>query len=529
MKQKKWFSMLVSGILVLSILLSGCGQKEKDVAGNLGKGEIPKEISIFTNTQPSITGDMKDFNDVLGFQMFEEATGCHINWQLPPSSGYAEKFNLMIASGNYTDVIIYEWGTQNTKEFADSGVILPLSDLIEECMPNFNKWMDENPEYAKKIRNSDDGEIYYIPYIRADERLNIFLGPQIRTDWLEKLNLEIPTNAEELYNVLKAFKTQDPNGNGKADEIPMSGVSAHHTMGVGALLWMFDTVDDFYVDGKTVKFGALEPEFKEGLAYIANLYKEGLIDPDYILQDRTKMDSKMTNNTVGFMYSYQPTKISNLMAEKDPTFKLEGIGHFKNKDGVRKNYLPNYAESVRAVGFAITSKNPDPRGTLKWLDWVYSEEGRMAMSFGREGDTYTMVNGEPKFTDKVLNNPDGLTSSEAFARYVATNSSDFPCLQDWRSYSQSLSPYGVAAINTWADGVDISGIMPKLILSQEDKVLASDIMSQVNTYVDEMIDKVIIGQESVENWDKVIETIKNLKVDEAVSIYQKAYDKYLAN
>ena len=513
--------------LTAMIFCAGCGDKSVGKV-NKGAGEIPKEISIFANSTPSLTGDMKDFNDVLGFQIMEEKTGCKINWILPPQTGYTEKFNLMIASGQYTDGIIYEWRNLNAKEFAEDGVIIPLKELIEENMPNFTKWCEENPELAKNISTEEDGEIYYIPFIRTDKKLNIFIGPLMRTDWLKELGLETPTNADELYNVLKAFKTQDPNKNGEQDEIPMSGVTANHTQGLCALLWMFDTADNFYVDGDKVKFGALEPEFKEGLSYIAKLYKEGLIDPDYILQDRTKMDSKMTNDKVGFMFSYQPTKISNLMAEKDPSFKLEGIPHLKSKGGTQKCYLENYADSIVASGFAISTSNPDPAGTLKWLDWIFSEEGKMTMNFGKEGDTYTMVDGYPTFTDKVLNNPGGYTVTEAFGRYSATFASQFPTLQDWRSYSQSLSPYGKAAIDTWAEGVDISGIMPKLGFSAEDQTLINDIMTPVNTYVDEMIDKVIIGQVSVDEWEKnVVSKIEKMRVREALEIHQKAYDKYL--
>ena len=523
---KRALGVMLAGIMLFT---AGCTNSTISKNNDKGAGEIPKELSVFISKVQTIGKDMTDFNDVLGFQMMEEATGCHVNWTLPPADGATEKFNLMIASGQYTDAIVYSWGssTVNAKEYAEDGVILPLSDMIDECMPNFKKWCDENPEFAKRIKARGDGEIYYIPFIRTDKKLNIFLGPQMRTDWLENLGLEEPTNAQELYEVLKAFKTQDPNGNGIADEIPMTGVSSHHSMGLCALLWMFNTADEFYVDGNTVKFGALTDEFKEGLGYIAKLYKEGLIDPDYILQDRTKMDGKMTNGTAGFMYSYQPTKISNLMAEKDPSFRLEGIKHFENSDGVRKCYLTNYADSVLSAGLAISSTNPDPKGTLKWLDWIYSEEGQMAMNFGREGDTYTMVDGEPKFTEKVLKNPDGLTVGEAFGRFSGVYStSDFPNLQDWRSYSQSLSPYGIAAIETWADGVDISGILPTLTFKDGEEELVKDVMIQVNTYVDEMIDKVIMGQESVEDWDKVVKAIKDMKVEEVVEIYQNAYDRY---
>lgn len=528
MNKKKLFKRMSAVTLaVIMTMLSGCSGKKEVNKGNVSK-EMPKEISIFAQSLPSLKEDMPDYNSMLGFQIMEEETGCHINWTIAPATGATEKFNLMIASGQYTDAIISQWETEQLKEFSDDGVILPLGDMIKENMPNFTKWCEENPDYYKQIinMNGGSGEIYYLPYIRADKRLNIFIGPQMRTDWLEKLNLEVPETADELYEVLKAFKERDPNGNGIADEIPMSGVSSEQTMGCCALLWMFDTMDDFYVDGDEVKFGALEPEFKEGLSYIAKLYKEKLLDPDYLVQDRAKMDGKITNNLVGFVYSFQPTKISTLMAEKDPSFKLEGIGHFKNSDGERMCYLPNYANSVLQTGLAISSSNPNPEGTLKWIDWVFGEEGRKAMNYGRKDDTYTEKDGEIKFTDKVLNNPDGLSVADAFARYSAACSSDFPNLQDWNAYSQNLSTYGNAAINTWSTDVNISGIMPVLTFEDGEKEIVSDIMNRVNTYVDENIDKVILGRVKIDEWDNVISAIKNMGVDKVLDIYQKAFERY---
>ena len=180
-------------VIALAMLpaFTGCGGKEKTV--NSGNGEAPKELSVFCVRCESLTDDMEDYNDVVPFQMMEEATGTHVNWTLPVNSGFQEKFNLMIASGDYTDAIIASWGGTgyNAAEYAKDGIIIPLKDLIDENMPNFKKYCEEHPEYVKEF-TSEDGEIYYIPYIRNDKRLNIYAGPLIRMDWLEKLKLSVP-------------------------------------------------------------------------------------------------------------------------------------------------------------------------------------------------------------------------------------------------------------------------------------------------------------------------------------------------
>ena len=522
-KKTRLTALLLATAMVCGLV--GCGSKGKK--GNSGSGEMPKELSIFCKRCESLTDDMEDYNDVVPFQMMEEATGTHVNWTLPVNSGFQEKFNLMIASGELTDAIIASWGGSdyNAAEYAKDGIIIPLKDLIDENMPNFKKFCEKHPEYVKEF-TGEDGEIYYIPYIRNDIKLNIYVGPLIRTDWLEKLNLSVPTNAEELYNVLKAFKTQDPNGNGIADEIPMSGVGSLGEIGsISNLLWMFNSARGFYVDNGQVKYSVMEPEFEEGLKYIVKLYSEGLIDPDYVLQDRTKLVSKITNNQVGFAYEYQPTKIATTMAEKDPAFRFEGIPHLKNAAGSEVCYYSTYTESVLKMGIALSANNPNPAGTLKWLDWVYSEEGIRAMNYGKEGESYTIVDGVEKFTDTVLK-PENGTVAEQFGKYSGVFNSYFPAIQEWNSYSQYLSPFGVAAIETWGSNVDTSGSLPSVMrFTSEEKEEVIRYKTALETYADEQIEKIILGRESIDSLPAIREKLKTMNLDKVLNNYQAAYDR----
>lgn len=511
---KKAVAFALGGIMMLSF--AGCGKGEKKPSG-----DSIDTVSVFCGRSASISEDMTDYNDVTAFQVMEELTGVKVKWTLPPSSGYEEKFNLMIASGNYTDVIVASWKTEGAEKYYEDGVIINLLDY-KEYMPNFMAYTEAHPEFARDYI-STDGNLYYFPYIRQDIESNVFYGPLMRQDWLDKLGLQAPTNADELYTVLKAFKEKDPNGNGQADELPMTGVGAD---AITPLLSMFNTDNSFYLDGDKVVYGVMEDEFIEGMTYIAKLYKDGLIDPDYVFQDRAKQDGKMTNNKVGFMYSYQPTTISNTMAEKDPNFKLVGIPHFKNKNGVKSTYNNAYIMSVLpGSSAAVTTKCENPAAVIKWLDSFYSEEGIEAMNFGREGETYTKENGAYTFTDTVMNNPER-NVSKMFGRTSGVFNSYFPSVQLWDSYSKSLSTYGKAAIETWADNTDTSGILPSVSFTDEEKQKVTNTMSQVETYVDEAIDQIILGQKDVSALYEVREKIKTMGIEEVIKIYQTAYDRY---
>lgn len=503
--------------------LTGC-------SGNKSPDNVELDsITVFNEKSASLTDDMKDYNDVLSFQMMEEATGLHIDWSIPPATGLEEKFNLMITSGEYPDAITYNWKKLNCKEYAEDGVIISLNELIDENMPNLKKIFDENPE-IKQLTMSADGSIYYLPYIRLDKELCIFSGPVIRYDWLEKLGLDVPKNADELLKVLRAFKTSDPNGNGKADEIPMTGMkSTPNVMSITNLLWMFDTYYGFYLDGDKVKYGPMEDNFIEGIKYIRQLYSEGLIDGDYLLQDRTGLDAKVTNDTVGFAYHYQPTKFADTMRDIDPEFELKGIPHFENKNKEKKCYDSSYILRVLDKGTAITTSCKNPADVLKKLDWLYSEAGIEAMNFGKEGVTFEAKDDKKVFTEKITNNDEGLSMNQACGKYLGAFNSYFPAVQLWDSYSNSLSPEGVEAIGTWADGVDTSGALATLSFDYDENEVIKYNMSQIQTFVNEKIDRIILSKEGEEMLEGIREKIKEMGIDEVIDIYQAAYDRNMKN
>lgn len=529
LKIKKSICVLLAAGTMLSLI--GCAKNDDSSENVSSGGQYPSEIEIFAPFSSAIAQFGDDYNAVYGFQLLEEATGCKVKWIHPASANDAtqERFSLMISSGELPDAIVYPWSTASggAQKYVDNGYIIDLTDKIKTDMPNFTAFLDSR-EDIKKDCMTDDGRILYLPYIRKDDELKVYLGPQIRMDWLEKLGLEVPQTTDELYNVLVSFRDKDPNGNGKADEIPMIAASFTDTnFGIGNLLWGFGIHYDFYVKDGQVKHGIMEPEFKEGMEYIIKLYQEGLIDQDYILMDRTKMEAKMTSDQAGFMYGFQPTKIMGMMEGKDDNFNLLGIKHLMGPDGTRKSFEPNYGSNVfDTVCIAITSENKDVDATLRWLDYIYSEEGTMMMNYGKEGVTYNMVDGKPILTDLLLNNPEGLDKTAAFNKYIAAFPSNFPMFQEWGYYEQFLSDAGKQSVETWISDVDTSGIMPKISLTNEEQQLVTRNMAQITTMIEETYNKLVIGTESLDNLDSIREKLNEMGMQEVIAAYQAAYERY---
>ena len=529
MKVKKFMLWLL--ILAMAVTFIGCGAKNEPVAIDEGTGEIPETLSIYTNTSAySRAAGAKDNNDLLCFQAMEELTGCHVEWIHPPVGGGSEKFNLIIASGELPDMMVTSWAriSGGAKMYADDGIIIPLSGLIKKYMPNLSAYMEEHPEVAKQFTN-DEGEIYYIPFIRRDPELKVFEGPIIRQDWLDKLGLDTPSNPDELYKVLKAFKEDDPNGNGKKDEIPMTAIGFENSSyGIGDLLWMFGTTYDYYIgdDGK-VTHGILEDNFEEGLKYIIQLYKEGLIDPDYILNDTDKLSGKIMNDQAGFAYSAQPSKYYANM--NDGVRKVVGIPHLK-KDGVKHNVFEEaYVMDVTTISMAVTTANKNPSGSLRWFDNFYGGKGMEIFNSGVEGVSYERdANGQPKFTDYIFNNPNGKSSQEMQGLTIGTTQSPFPAMQLWNNYSQTLAPWGKESVEIWMNSANADGVLAKFCLSltEEENDIVTKRTSEIATYFVENINKIIIGNADISTLPKIRETVKQMGIDEVIDIYNAALERY---
>ena len=516
----------VLAALMLCAVTAGCGGEKQAV--RQGDGEMPKELTIFAGMGASPTkAGASSNNDISSFRLMEQMTGCHIEWIHPSSAAFEEKFNLLITSGNLPDAIVANWrdisGGVNT--YVEDEIILDLTDLVKKNMPNFWGYLEENPEVKKQVTDAD-GRILYIPFIRKDKELNIYQGPQIRYDWLTKLGLDVPKTTDDLYNVLKAFKERDPNGNGQADEIPMTGIDFDDTTnGIGNLLWAFGTTYDFYVDGGKVKYGPMEPEFEEGLRYITRLYSEGLIDTDYLLNDRQKMDSKVLNDRSGFLFAMQPTKYCSSELN-DGEKKVLGIGYLTGPGGKKACFNPMYTQSVIGTSLAITTACGNPAGVLKWLDNFYGGKGYEYMNFGEEGKDFSWVDGYPKLSDSLLNNPD-MDKTSAIGLAIGAFDSAFPALQDWRYYEQTLSEWGRDSINIWSeDNVDTSGILPSLSFAEEENDKIVQTMSQIESYISAEYNKILVGQSSIDTWANACEQMRKMGIEDIIKIYNDEYKNY---
>lgn len=539
---KKETGTIVSLLLVSSMLLSACGGNAPETAPSSKPGDgasaapqspdkkevgYPASLTYWATLNANVSATLKSYGEVAAYKELEKKTGTKVEFQHPTAGQEKDQLNLMLASGKLPDVIEYSWATVN--KGADALIkdksIIRLNELIEQHAPNLTKLLKEHPEYRKMI-TTDEGNIYAFPFIRGDDYLLTYGGITLRTDWLEKLNLPMPQTIDDYYNVYKAFKTGDPNGNGKPDEIPLlvnfnSGSNGYY------FLYAWGISDGFYQENGKIKFGAIEPSFKEFVTVMNKWFKEGLIDKDYAATDPKLQDSKVTNSQLGsvpVLVGSGVGRYMDLMREKDPKFKLTGSPYPVLKAG-DKPELGQKEAPFSGIGAAITASAKNPEAIVKWLDYKYGQEGHMLFNFGIEGESYAMADGYPKYTDKILKNPDKLPIAQAMGQYILAMGNG-PFVQDRRYMEQYAGlPEQQNAIKTWMNAKNEKWL-PVLTQTAEESTKFNSIMNDVNTYFNETINKFVMGIEPLDNFDKFVGTLKSMGIEEAIKLRQAALDRY---
>lgn len=542
---KRTLAKILSMALAASLLLpAGCAKTEGSSSSSSGNGSSASDGAVtsqpitLTILKPKVTYD-SDYSSMQILQDYEKKTNVTIKWETPDQNDFTTKYQLMMNSGTLPDAII-AMPTDDIEKYGQNGTLIKLNDYISKDMPNLQAVMQKYPE-SKKIVTCSDGNIYSMPFVYQGRWGNDVM--LVRDDWLKKLNLSTPVTTDDWYNVLKAFKTQDPNGNGQADELPFNGANIQ-VLETFAMAWGFPMVtstseitEDFYVatedklypyDGK-VHFAVEEDRYKEAVQYMNKLYSEGLVDPEIVSNDTKSYQAKMTTNISGATRGVFGGDMAtmNTAAQKagQTDFHLVAAPVVKGPygDQIHTDVDP----AALANGFAITKSDKYPEETARWADYWYSAQGQLDM-LGVKDKTYTITNDGPMFTDYVLKNPDGKTSSEVWGSYTPGRSiwptvwiPDCACLQ-FDSQETRDAKQNILTSDKLVEA------MPKLSFNADDNDTRKSLLSDITPFVQENLSNFILGKTSFDQWDSFISQLKSMGINDLVQIYQKAYDAYQA-
>ncbi|MDF2936808.1 MAG: transporter substrate-binding protein [Paenibacillaceae bacterium] len=496
-------------------------------SGNVYPLKLDKKLTYWAELNANVSSTKPTFSQVPFFQEWQKRTGVQLEFIQPPSNQRTEALNMLLASGDLPDMIEYSWSTfpgGGEKAIAD-GYILKLNDAIEKYAPNFKKYLQEHPDVDKQIK-TDDGSYYVFPFLRGEGTSMTYQGPIIRKDWLDELGLPVPSTMDEWYTTLKAFKEK------KGAAAPLTFLGTPTTLfGLegGAFIGAFGVIKNFYQSNGAVKYGPLEPGYKEFLATFRKWYEEGLIDKNIATIDTKTMDSNMTSERSGASVWNSGSGISKwqpILKQKNEKAQLAGAPYPVLNKGDKPMFGQKDFAYVNTGAVAISAKSKNVEAAVRLLDYGYGEEGHMLFNFGVEGTTYTLENNYPKLTDFVMNNPDKLAPAQAIAQY-ARSSYNGPFVTDKRYGEQitSMQEQKDAQI-AWEQTDTEKYILPPISMSPAESAEYSAIMNDVNTLVDEMTLKIILGAVSLDSYDSYVTKLKSLKIDRAIELKKAALDRY---
>ena len=348
---------------------------EKDNTKEKGKSSsyiTDKKITLSILT-PEWTGGQVG-NDMPVYQEMEKRTNIHLDFQLLPLTDPLEKFNLIMGSDKLPDILGFSNGEAINK-YGMEGAFIPLQDLIEKYAPDIKKQLDDPlPGEILPYKQSGwgeatagDGNVYTIPLFSSSNAIGAVYA--IRVDWLEKLDKKMPETADELYDVLKAFREQDPNGNQKQDEIPLVAGQGGKTARIIPLINAFDAHMNLHVDPKddTIKYGPVENNYQEGLSYLNKLYREKLLEEDYLTSTNDQWLARATGNQAGLMFVWPASGIgaaNNGLQKLDSSYKFMPMAPLKSKSGAQFKDT-NTAGRMIQPRMAISITNKYPEETMK--------------------------------------------------------------------------------------------------------------------------------------------------------------------
>lgn len=519
---KKLLSLAMALAMLLTVLVLPASAEES---------LYPEELTIFCSLSEHVSKlGLQSLGETYMFQELEKRTGTKINWIHPAAGSDVDaQINLMVASDELPDLIIRsDWKNFNggAALWAEDGVIYDLTDLIPEYMPHYNAYLQENPLSIRDLSVED--RMYYISEIQHGMP---YSGPVYREDWLEKLNFDYPTTPDELYEVLVAFRDQDPNGNGQKDEWAMSGMAFDNSnFGPGQLLWPYGiTLDFMQIDGK-VTHGLLETDaFTAGMSFLNKLYTEGLLDPDYATQDRNSIDGKFMNDQVGFEIGIQPSKMDRALAGTTP-FKAVGGPNLKlNADSPSYVFKTMYISALtQSCDTVVTTACEEPGKALRWLDNFYGGEGQILANFGIEGLSYEYVNGVPvNNVAGALEKDPQYSENEIKYLYTIVGTSAFPMRMMKEAYAPTVHELSMQGIERWAATADTSRMIPNISFTAEETEDINDLLVDLKTYISIEADKLVNGQTPISEIPNIQEKALSMGLDECIEIYQAAYNRYM--
>ncbi|MEN6314118.1 MAG: extracellular solute-binding protein [Clostridiaceae bacterium] len=419
-----------------------------------------------------------------------------------------DKIQLAIASGDLPDIIYMDTVSANT--YAMDGPFVCLSDNMKN-LPSFTKWYETTKSAKEDLKSytAADGKVYMFPIVGGLG--NNEMGWLIRKDILDKNKLAIPTTDEELYNVLKALKTAYPESYPfalrKALEVRFDVIGPE---------WSTSNDAYFDFDKNEWKYGPIEDNFKEMVLFFKKLVSEGLISPDFLTMP-TNSWVELLSSSKSFVTCDYITRLdffNKPMKTENPDANMVWMAPIKGgTNGKNKLLRTSYNGGGNVV---CNTKNSD--NAMKFVDWLYSDQGMELTNWGKEGETYKVVNNERQFiTDEKGSTKEMMYGLLTFG---------FNLRMDDKCAETQYKGGTLDGIKNYYNYCE-EHFNPEMWMAftKDETDTMNPLKVSITTNMQENITKFILGQVDMSGWDAYVAKMKSLGTDKYLSYYKTAYDR----
>ena len=491
--------------------------------------------------------------DNLMTKELEEKLGIKIEWVIAPTGSTREKLNLLFAAGNSEGVDLVLTGVSERldmvteAQLAAQGLILPLNEYYDNISVGYKAAFEDMPGMREYI-TQPDGNIYNMPNVDGSLHVQYQLKCWINQKWLDNLGLQQPTTTEEFYQVMKAFKEQDANGNGDpTDEIPLStsknGASAAIDGFLMAPFQLTPMSTRMYVDNGKIIYAPAQEGYREGLRYLNKLYVEGLLNPESFTQNssnQVNVNENGENTVIGCFLAMRPGYAVNMAvdgARKWEEYRI--LAPLKGTSGKAVSDWNPYVMYQTGMAF-IPAGAKNPEAAFRLLDYLATFEGTMRSAWGIEGTHWEKakegdvgLDGTPaEVTVLPAYRTDTNFRWDQLAGYVRNTRFTVFQTTNPNPYAPEVAPLDGRQIVLYKGSLlhqavaqPLESVLPSLYFSEDVSEEIALLQTAVNDYQQESMVAFITGDMNLDNdWDAYLDTLNTVGLADYLALYQNAYD-----
>ena len=527
--KKRLISMSLVLVMVLSLFV-GCGKEEAKGDNVLTVG-MPQNASITSYEDNALTKYIeKELGIDIQFKFFASGT-----------SEQLQQLTLM-CSGNETlpDVLcgFISMKQSTVNQFGEDGFFMDLSDPIEEYGVNYKEQMSKLSKEEQKLikdmgTNVNTGGFYGMPLYSSTEVCDYMQNQiVINKTWLDAVGMSAPTTVDELYQVLKAFKEKDPNGNGKDDEIPALSSGIWNFI-INAFVY-YDAENSINVTNGKAWDPVETPEFRKAIIYLNKLVSEGLLSELSFTAGATDMKNLVsgtgTTARVGMWCGHPElsTTVSSKVVDQyvslaplKPATDLGGYGVQRPNSLLFSSFITKDCENVELA--------------MKFLDFFYTDETVTRVRHGEKGVDWVEGNGDTSFmtTSTIeIKNPNALHNGNSTWGHnchgILTNENYLSIAQTgtgrWAECARLLREN----TKTMTEFKRPEELAVNLIYTEEEYEIVMDNKAPRDSFVNESISLFSLGNQNPSDdaeWNKFLDTLADYENDKLVEVCQSAYKR----